>query len=190
MTMKLRDSGMPDEQYWESLFDVGLIVSALGINSSLRDVAELGCGYGTFTIPIARAVSVHVYTFDIDPAMVCRTEDWLKLAGHSNVVCRQRDVMEDGFGLSGIDAALLFNILHCENLLRLLNHTADAVHIGGWVFVIHWRFDLHTPRGPSLDIRPKPKQIIEWAHETGRLRVQGETIDLPPWHYRLRFKRA
>src|SRR3990172_5149458 len=108
--MKLRDSGMPDERFWESLFDAGLILSALGINSGLRDVAEFGCGYGTFTIPVARAVSGLVYTFDIDPAMISRTEKRAISEGLGNVVCRQRDVMEQGFGLvrGSVDVALLF----------------------------------------------------------------------------------
>ncbi len=187
--MRLRDSGMPDEQYWESLFDVGLIVPALGINSSLKDVAEFGCGYGTFTLPVANAVSGTVYTFDIDPTMIARTEERLRLAGINNVICRQRDVMEQGFGLQGMDAVLLFNILHCENPHGLLHHAAEAVRPGGWLFVIHWRFDSRTPRGPSLDIRPRPNQVLGWAKETG-LAAPGETLDLPPWHYGLRFRKA
>ena len=183
---------MPDERFWESLFDAGLILSALGINSGLRDVAEFGCGYGTFTIPIARAVSGLVYTFDIDPAMISRTEKRAISEGLGNVVCRQRDVMEQGFGLvrGSVDVALLFNILHCENPQVLLGHAAEAVRTGGSVLVIHWRFDPSTPRGPSLDIRPKPQQIVRWAEQTGQLALEGETIDLPPWHYGLRLKRA
>ena len=187
---KLRDSGMPDEPYWESLFNVGLIVSALGINPDLQDVAELGCGYGTFTLPIAKAASGTVYTFDIEPTMIARTEERCRLAGIDNVVCRQRDVMEQGFGLQGMDAALLFNILHCEDPRGLLRHAAAAVRPGGSLLVIHWRCDSHTPRGPSLDIRPKPEQILGWAKETGQYAAQGDVIDLPPWHYGLRFKRV
>ena len=68
--MKLRHSGMPEEGYWESLFDVPLILSGLGIDSSLQDVAELGCGYGTFTLPIAKVIRGTIYTFDIEPEMV------------------------------------------------------------------------------------------------------------------------
>src|SRR5690349_2573261 len=70
--MKIRDSGMPDEEYWESLFDVRLILSNFGIER-FHDVAELGCGYGTFSIPVAKAISGTLYTFDIDPTMVART---------------------------------------------------------------------------------------------------------------------
>jgi hypothetical protein len=50
--MKIRDSGMPEEAYWATLFDVPLILDRLGV-AGCGDVAELGCGYGTFTAPIA-----------------------------------------------------------------------------------------------------------------------------------------
>ena len=59
--MKIRDSGMPDEAFWESLFDVPLILSKLDIGH-FKDVAELGCGYGTFSIPIAKAIQGKLYT--------------------------------------------------------------------------------------------------------------------------------
>ena len=68
--MKVPDSGMPEENYWESLFDIPLVLDRLGIDSAVRDVAELGCGYGTFTIPIARQILGTIFTFDIDPAML------------------------------------------------------------------------------------------------------------------------
>jgi len=38
--MRIRDSGMPDEEYWESLFDVPLILSEFQIER-FGDVAEL-----------------------------------------------------------------------------------------------------------------------------------------------------
>jgi len=189
--MKLRDSGMPEEEYWETLLDVERIVSAMGVTSNLKDVAELGCGYGTFTIPVARTISGTLYTFDIEPAMVSRTQQRLRLAGLSNVACRARDVVDEGFGLppSSVDAVLLFNILHCENPEALLRQAVDIVRTGGWVLAIHWRYDPDTPRGPSLAIRPKPEDVIGWSGHTGHLLYSGPTIDLPPWHYGLRFQR-
>ena len=94
--------------------------------------------------------------------------------------------MEHGFGLTGVDAALLFNILHCDEPVKLFHHAADAVRPGGHVLVIHWRYG-DTPRGPNLDIRPRPEQIATWAQQTGRLQPDGPLIDLPPWHYGWRF---
>jgi tRNA G46 methylase TrmB len=52
--MKLRESGMPEEAYWETLLDAPLILDRLGVDARLRDVVELGCGYGTFAIPVAK----------------------------------------------------------------------------------------------------------------------------------------
>lgn len=179
--MKLRESGMPDEAYWESLFDVPLILSRLGIEDRLGDVAELGCGYGTFSIPIAQAISGTVYTFDIDPAMVTRT---VQKAAGLRVKCALRDVMEQGFGVHA-DAVLLFNILHCDDPVQLLEHAVDALNDRGQVLIIHWRHT-ETPRGPSLEIRPRPEQIVAWAKQIGLQSISG-TIDLPPWHFGLRF---
>lgn len=188
--MKLRDSGMPDERYWETLFDPPLILDRLGINSAVQDVAELGCGYGTFTLPIAKAIRGTIYTCDIDPQMVARTKERAMQAGANNVICRELDVMEHGFGVPNpVDVVLLFNILHCEEPERLLGHAAAAVRQNGRVLVIHWRYDPTTPRGPALDIRPKPEQMVRWAVNGGQLIWHNEVLQLPPWHYGLAFSR-
>jgi SAM-dependent methyltransferase len=185
--MKLRDSGMPDEAYWETLFDVPLVLARLGIDGTLADVVELGCGYGTFSIPIARTICGTFHTFDVEPAMVARTTERASGLPAGKIDCQLRDVMADGFGVTGVDAALVFNLLHCDEPVALLQHAVAAVRPGGHVFAIHWRYG-DTPRGPSLDIRPRPEQIAAWARETGRLERVGSLIDLPPWHYGWRFR--
>jgi SAM-dependent methyltransferase len=189
--MKLRESGMPEEAYWETLFDVGLILDRLGVDARLRNVVEFGCGYGTFTVPVAERVSGTVTTYDIDPAMVERTRQRAVAAAAYNILYVVRDVFVDGFGgeAGSNDACLLFNILHCEEPVKLLAEAARVVRPGGAVLVIHWRYDAATPRGPSLEIRPRPERIIGWAEQTGLLQVEGRMIDLPPWHYGYRLKR-
>jgi SAM-dependent methyltransferase len=182
--MKIRDSGMPEESHWETLLDIPLIISRLDIGRS-HDVAELGCGYGSFTIPIADVIKGTLYTFDIDPAMVERTK--LRAAGRTNIVYEVRDVIEQGFGVR-VDAVLLFNILHCEQPVELLRHVANALKSGGRVLAIHWRHG-ETPRGPNLEIRPKPEQLVAWAAQSG-LRRSCDVIDLPPWHYGLALERC
>jgi SAM-dependent methyltransferase len=189
--VKLRESGMPEEAYWETLFDVPLILDRLGIGASLKNVVELGCGYGTFTLPVARRISGVIETVDIDPAMIERTRQRAEAESLGNVVCELRDVMANGFGVGceSSDACLLFNILHCEQPMRLLAEAARSVRSGGWVLVIHWRHDAATPRGPSMEIRPKPEQIVAWAQQTKLLEQAGPMPDLPPWHYGIRFRR-
>ena len=181
--MRVRDSGMPEEEYWESLFDVPLVLSRLEVGR-FHDVAEFGCGYGTFSLPVAQAIRGTLYTFDIDPVMVERT---LQRGQGLRIVCQVRDVMDLGFGVE-VDAVLLFNILHCEEPIRLLRHAAAAIKPRGQVLVIHWRHDLATPRGPSAEIRPSPEQIAQWSQAAG---LDGsDVIDLPPWHYGLQLARG
>jgi SAM-dependent methyltransferase len=189
--MRLRESGMPEEKYWESLFDVNLILDRIGIDSTVCDVAELGCGYGTFTVPVAQLIRGVIETYDIEQTMVDRTLQRARESGLSNVRAEQRDVLAGGFGgePQSKDACLLFNILHGEEPERLLAHAARVLHPDGRVLVIHWCFDPATPRGPSMGIRPRPGQIIEWARSTEVLQLVTPILDLPPWHYGLCFVR-
>lgn len=189
--MKLRESGMPEEGWWEKLFDVPLVLERLGIHPGIGDVVEVGCGYGTFTVPVARSIGGRVFAFDLEADMVARTQHRVREAALANVLCRQRDVVVDGYGLpcESVDGCLLFNILHGEDPVGLLRGAAALVRPGGWIWAIHWRYDPATPRGPSMDIRPRPEQIADWPEQTGLLERAGDLIDLPPWHYGWRFKR-
>ncbi len=189
--MRVRESGMPPRDAWEALFDVPRILDELQVGSHLDDVIEVGCGYGTFTLPVARRVSGQVHALDIDPAMVEATRDRAREEDVGNVHVDARDVLETGFGVDdAVDAVLLFNILHGEDPVALLEVAATALRPGGHVLAIHWRHDPTTPRGPPMRIRPRPKDLEEWALETGLLEVEEGPVDLPPWHYGWRFRRT
>jgi len=181
--MKVPDSGMPVENYWESLFDVPLILDRLGIDQSVEDVAELGCGYGTFTLPLARRISGTVFTFDIDVAKLERTRRRAGEARLANIKAAQRDVIADGFDLSdgSCDVCLLFNILHFPKAPALIAEAARVIGSRGRVLAIHWRSDIPTPRGPAVAVRPRPAQIERWAAAAGV--NAGPACDLPPWHF-------
>jgi SAM-dependent methyltransferase len=122
--------------------------------------------------------------------MIERTRQRAAQAGVSNVVYVVEDVFANGFGgePASADACLLFNILHCEQPVRLLAEAARVVRPAGFVHVVHWRYDPTTPRGPSMEIRPRPEQIIEWARMAD-LSVSSPVLDLPPWHYGIRYQR-
>lgn len=185
--MKYRESGMPEVGYWESLFDVDAVLGAFGFGPATGVVAELGCGYGTFTLPLARRTGAAVHAFDIDPAMVETTRARAAAAGLGKVYVSLRDVAADGFGLpsGSCGACLLFNILHGEAPVAMLRAAAAIVRPGGLLAVIHWRSDLATPRGPRLEIRPRPEQIAAWAEACGGLVVDGVARSVGSWHFAL-----
>ncbi len=190
--MKVRDSGMPEQDYWETLFDVPAILDRLGVDKRIGSAVEIGCGYGTFTVPVAQRISGPLYTFDIEPAMIAATKRRLEASGTTNVSVAQRDVIAEGFGLApgSVDAVLLFNILHADKPVELLRSSAELLSPQGRLLVILWRSDIPTPRGPDLSIRPRPEQVNAWAKETKMLTQQGHAMTLPPWHFGLVLARA
>jgi hypothetical protein len=54
--------------------------------------------------------------------------------------------------------------------------------------VIHWNYDPTTPRGPAMEIRPRPEQCIDWGRQAGFLFDKQCYYDLPPYHYGLLFR--
>jgi len=179
--VKVRDSGMPERGCWESLFNVSLILDKMEINQDINSLVEFGCGYGTFTLLSAERISGNIVAMDIEDQM-------LKIAASrtiskSNITFVKRDFIANGTGIpdNSVDYVMLFNILHHIKPLELLNEAYRILKIGGKAGLIHWNYDSTTPRGPSMDIRPKPIEMKEWALEVGF--KQYNYIDLPPYHY-------
>ncbi len=182
--MKIRESGMPEETYWESFFHTDMILSKLQIDNTIFDAVEFGSGYGTFTIPAAKIIKGNFYAFDIDPAMIDRLTQRVSEENLSNVKIIKRNFVNDGTGLkeNSVNYVMLFNILHAENPLVLLNEAYRILKPGGKVGVIHWIHSAITPRGPSLDIRPTPLQCVDWILQA-RFEIMNKEISLPPYHY-------
>jgi len=68
--MKVRDSGMSDEEMWSGLFDPAKVLAIFSLGVGVQDLVEFGCGYGTFTLAAAAIASGTVHALDIEPEMV------------------------------------------------------------------------------------------------------------------------
>lgn len=182
--MKTRESGMPDEDLWQTFFDPEAILAALELTPDVRNAVDFGCGYGTFAIPAAARIRGTLHGFDIDPDMVAACQERAHRNGLRNAGFHARDFVADGTGLpdASVDYAMLFNILHAEDPHRLLREAQRILVPGGRLAVIHWNHDPATPRGPSMHIRPRPEDCLRWAREVGFL-VPDTAVDLPPHHY-------
>jgi ubiquinone/menaquinone biosynthesis C-methylase UbiE len=183
--MKVRESGMPNESMWEQFFDPTRALTLLGLTPETWSAADLGCGYGTFTIPAARLIQGTVHAFDLEPEMIEATAAKAEAAGLTNVELHLLDFAAEGTGLhdASVGYVMLFNILHAEDPRRLLREAHRILAPGGSAAVMHWVSDRPTPRGPSLEIRPSPKACRAWMTQEG-FRTEGP-VDLPPYHFGL-----
>jgi SAM-dependent methyltransferase len=183
--LKGRESGMPEEAIWSSFFDVSAAMDKLWPTPH-GDVVELGCGYGTFTLAVARRTKGIVTALDIDPEMVAYVRSKAEELGISNIRALQRDFIENDFGVApgSQSHVMIYNLLHIEEPVVLLQKAFAALHQGGTLSVIHWRSDVPTPRGPSLAIRPRAEHCIEWLRQAGFAGVESVDLgDCCPFHY-------
>ena len=189
--MKVRDSGMPDEAMWEGFFDPSSMLSRVGLTPETSSAVDLGCGYGTFTLPAARIIKGTVHGFDIEPEMIRATSSKAQEAGLANVQLHLRDFVADGTGLpdASVGYVMLFNILHAEDPQRLLREAYRILTPDGTAAVMHWVSDRPTPRGPSLDIRPSPADCRKWMTGAG-FTLEDGVVELPPYHFGLVGRKA
>lgn len=180
--MKIRESGMPREIIWEGFFNPVKILKTLCLNKDVCDVAEFGCGFGTFTIPAAELIRGKIYAIDIEPEMIKIVMKKAIEKKLDNIITSQRDFATQGTDLDSesVDYVMLFNILHGE-AEKILRESWRILKPNGKIGIIHWNYDPNTPRGPPMEIRIKPEQCINLAESHGF--VYQSTYDLKPYHF-------
>ena len=188
--MKYRESGMPDEQLWDTFFNPQQILSEMCIDENTDVLIDIGCGFGTFLIPAANLVRGTVIGIDIENEMIKECNKKVQEQDIKNIELLCGDISSENItkALSKykgkVNYITLFNIMHCEQPLDLLGNVYDIVNSNGKIGVIHWKYE-NTPRGPSMEIRPTPETIIGWATKTG-LSLEKH-VELPPYHFGLVF---
>jgi SAM-dependent methyltransferase len=188
--MKYRESGMPSEQMWDTFFNPEEVLEKMEIDKKIRILMDVGCGYGTFLLPMAELVSTKVVGIDIDEEMAKICREKIKDNNIAKIEVIHGDISaEDTLKAleqykGQVDYVTLFNILHCEEPTNLLKNVYDILNNNGRIGITHWKYE-KTPRGPSMEIRPKPEMIVNWAVKTGF--TLEKQIELPPYHYGLVF---
>ena len=182
--MKVRDSGMPQEEMWETFFRMDRIFNSLKIDNNIGDLVEIGCGYGTFTIPAAKLVKGKLFAFDIESEMINIVHQKANEKGINNIILENRDILVNTTGLpdASVDYLMLFNILHNETPEDFINEAYRILKPGAKLGIIHWRRDIVTPRGPDLTIRPKPEEIIQLI-DKNKFEVKLQPFILEPYHF-------
>ena len=188
--MKFRDSGMPPEELWTTFFNPEDIISKMEIDQGIGTLLDVGCGYGTFLFPLSKILNSKIIGIDIDDEMINICRDKIKNDNTLNIEFINGDISTDNTIKAldkykgKIDYVTLFNILHCEEPTKLLKDVYNILNKSGRIGIIHWKYE-KTPRGPSMDIRPTPEKIINWASDTGFTLINQ--CELQPYHYGLVF---
>jgi predicted methyltransferase len=183
-------TAMPDRDWWSALWpEPERVLRALGIEPGMT-AADLCCGDGYFTVPLARIVEGRVYGLDVDPDMIEKTRNELERNGESVLQLICADARElSGLISSNVDYALIANTFHgVPEKAEMARAVASIIIPGGQFAVVNWlplpreeTVVLDQPRGPKTEMRMSPDEVRSVIEPAGfRL---DRVIDLPPFHY-------
>ena len=180
---------MPTEEEWVQLFNPNTTLKLLGVDSNVNNIADFGCGYGTFAISAAQVIRGTVFALDIDPEMVKTVERKAEELCLDNVVAILRDFMSNGSGLasSSIDFVFLFNILHAKDPILILKEAYRILKLGGKVGIVHWRYNEKFRNDPCMKMLPSPEECVRLADSVG-FRFQKQ-FELKPYHFGIVLKK-
>src|SRR3989338_10965916 len=99
--MKGRESGMPPKNAWEGFFEARAVLDAMGVDESVENAVDFGCGYGTFSITAAKKIRGKLYAMDIDQEMISATQEEADGQRIKNIETIYRDFIAEGTGLKG-----------------------------------------------------------------------------------------
>lgn len=151
----------PDRAKWQKPEDV---VAALKLEPGER-VADVGCGPGYFTIPIAKAVGPtgKVWAVDIETKMLARTREHAVAAGLANIEyvhCAADDPLLPG---GGVNTILIVNTFHHFSDRRAyLAKLRKALSPGGRIV--------------NIDFIPKPQEKRGFGPPL-EMQLPRETVD-------------
>jgi ubiquinone/menaquinone biosynthesis C-methylase UbiE len=134
--------------------------------------ADIGCGTGFFTIPLANEVK-QVYAVDLRAEMLSDLSESLTQLQIHNVEVLQSE--ESRFPLQDqlVDGILISLVLHeVEQPLEFFRELNRILQTGGRLVVIEWA-KAPTKMGPPLEHRVSIQQLDDWALTTGLVKVKS-----------------
>lgn len=137
-----------------------------GIRPGLR-VADLGCGPGFWTRPLAELVGAEgrVWAVDVSPEMLKRLRD---RGAAPNVHLIQATLPDVPLASGCADWVWVAFAYHeVEAFAEFARALRRLVRPGGQVFVLEWRPDGASPQGAPRHHRLWPREIVEWLNSAG-----------------------
>ncbi|WP_396612179.1 class I SAM-dependent methyltransferase [Haloferax sp. S1W] len=193
-----QNTGLPDWDWWGRLWPTpGETLRRLGVDSETT-VAEVACGNGYFALPAARITDPNpVYALDIDAAALDELSHLAAQQGIENVEPMLGDARELTQHLPApVDYVLLANTFHgVDDKAGLVQQAFDSLRPGGHLCIVNWHdrpreatTAMDAPRGPPTELRMAPDETKRVVSDAGDF-IPKALVELPPYHYALRFER-
>lgn len=162
------------------------ISRAMGVREGMT-IADLACGPGFFTLPLASMVGEAgtVYAVDSHPTMLEHLQANMKMSAtlRGRVKALRADVLRTGIPSGSVDIALFANVLHdIDDKGSFLSEVRRICRPGAAVVDIDWK-KVRTDMGPPFEIRLTEAESRRILSENGLDVIS--TINPGPHHYGL-----
>ncbi len=147
--------------------DPFVVLSLCPIN--FRDtVADIGCGSGYFTLPLAKhLVNGKVYALDLDREMLEACRKRMANARMGNVEFDQYEESSFPIPAGAMDGLLVaFAVHHPKDRPRFLLALKELLKPKGWCAVLEW-LPQDTESGPPVASRIAPSELEHLARSVG-----------------------
>ena len=145
-------------------------------------MADIGCGAGYFTLPLAKfLINGKVIALDTSDEMVEACQSRLDGARMGNVEVIKCDEYDFPVAAGSVDGLFIaFVVHHPDDRERFLKAAKEILTPRGWCFILEWQ-KKETESGPSQERRITPDELRQYAENSG-FRVQGSR-DINEEHY-------
>jgi SAM-dependent methyltransferase len=132
-------------------------------------VADIGCGPGYFTLPLAKRLTHgKLYALDVDDAMLAACRQRVAAARLGNVEVLKCGQYDFPLARGSLDGAFLALVLHGANLdkPRFLQAVGELLRPRGWCWVLEW-YRQGAEGGPPLERLVDPDSLEALARKVG-----------------------
>jgi ubiquinone/menaquinone biosynthesis C-methylase UbiE len=160
-----------------STLDPFVVLSHCPIN--FRDtVADIGCGPGYFTLPLAKQlVNGKVYALDVNQEMLDACRERVNEARMGNVEIVQCEEYSFPLPPATMDGLFVaFVVHHPQDRARFLAAIKELLKPKGWCSVLEWQAK-ETESGPPVSSRIAPSELEELAPSVGFRVVNWRSIN-------------
>ena len=145
-------------------------------------VADIGCGPGYFTLPLAKfLINGRILALDTSDEMIEACQSRLDEARMGNVEVMKCGEYDFPVATASVDGLFIaFVVHHPDDRERFLTAAKEILKTGGWCFILEWH-KKETESGPPQERRITPDELRQFAQSSG-FRVQGSR-DINEEHY-------